>query len=93
MITLRAGRLTPDDNVDVATKILIMPCLNEFSTMSRSSKVRPVFEIKKTLFTTKMLLHNNVEVTGGIKSNTELPITEFYSVDILSKVLVWEKQL
>ena len=51
------------------------------------------FRNKKTFFTTKMLLRNNVEVTGGIKSNTELPITEFYSVDILSKVLVWEKQL
>jgi hypothetical protein len=40
-MTLRAGKLTPDDRVEVATRILRIPCLKEFSTMSRSSKVKP----------------------------------------------------
>ena len=43
-MTLRAGKLTPEERVEVAISIRRIPCLNEFSTMSRSSNVRP--EIK-----------------------------------------------
>ncbi len=40
-MTLLAGKLTPEDRVEVAIRIRRMPCLKEFSTISRSSKVRP----------------------------------------------------
>ena len=40
-MTRRAGRLTPEDRVDVATSIFTKPWRNAPSTMSLSSKVKP----------------------------------------------------
>ena len=41
MMTRLAGKFTPEDSVEVATRTRKMPFLNAPSTMSRSSKVRP----------------------------------------------------
>ena len=40
-ITLRAGKFTPEDRVDVAIKTLMIPCLKLPSIMSLSSNVSP----------------------------------------------------
>lgn len=42
MITRRAGKFTPEDNVDVATSTFKFPCRNEPSIISLSSKVSPL---------------------------------------------------
>lgn len=41
MMTLRAGRLTPEDSVEVAARTLTRPCRNAPSNTSRSSNVKP----------------------------------------------------
>lgn len=41
MMTLRAGRLTPDERVEVAARTLIMPWRKAPSNTSRSSNVNP----------------------------------------------------
>jgi hypothetical protein len=43
MITLLAGRFTPEDRVDVATNTRTTPFRNAASTMSRSSRVNPAW--------------------------------------------------
>lgn len=40
-MTLRAGKFTPDESVEVAARTLIKPWRKAPSMMSRSSKVRP----------------------------------------------------
>ena len=48
IMTLRAGKLTPDDSVEVATRTRIDPLRKPPSTMSRSSKVKPGgFEVEE----------------------------------------------
>lgn len=63
MITRRAGRFTPEDKVEVATRTLRKPWRKAPSRMSRSSNVRPkskiVMNIKKSqLFSQIRLILN-----------------------------------
>ena len=70
MRTRRAGRFTPEDRVEVAIKTFSMPCRKAPSTMSLSSKVRPVEKEQEFCSFTDRILPQKKDITYCLKTSS-----------------------